>query len=455
MSQQATVGFFGGVDSVTGSNFLFEASGKRILIDCGLYQGDKFADDRNREEFGFDPKSIDILLVTHAHIDHIGRIPKLVRDGFKGVIYSTPPTEELTQLMLMDTTRILQHEAVVDGREPIYTERDVVDTMKMWKSHEYYAPFPITPELSCEFKDAGHILGSAMMFLTLNGTTMVFTGDLGNSPTPLLCDTDSIKGATYLLMESVYGDRNHENRDERKEILRKVITESVGRGGVLLIPAFSLERTQELLFEMNDLVEHHNIPDVKIFVDSPLAIKATEVYRRNDKYFNKATQHIIKGGDDIFRFPRLYFTETKEESKQIWETKGPKIIMAGSGMANGGRIVHHLKHYLHDAKNAVLLVGYQAAGTPGRVISEGAKSVRLFGDDVQIKAKVLTIHGYSGHKDMDHLLEFVEGGKDTLKKIFVTIGEPKSSMFLAQRIRDYLGLDAIVPSPKDMHNLDF
>ncbi len=455
MTQQAKVGFFGGVDSVTGSNFLFEASGKRILIDCGLFQGDLFADDRNREDFGFDPKSIDILLVTHAHIDHIGRIPKLVRDGFTGQIFSTPPTQELTDIMLHDTTRILAHEATADGREPIYTERDVVDTMRLWESHEYYAPFAITPELTCEFKDAGHILGSAMMFLTLNGTTMVFTGDLGNSPTPLLRDTDSIKGATYLLMESVYGDRNHEGREERKEILRKVITESIGRGGVLLIPAFSLERTQELLFELNDLVEHHNIPDVKIYVDSPLAIKATEIYRRSDKYFNKETQHIIKTGDDVFRFPRLFFTEMKQESMEIWETKGPKVIMAGSGMANGGRIVHHLKHYLGDPKNAVLLVGYQAAGTPGRHLSEGAKTVHLHGADYAVKARVIQIHGYSGHKDMDHLLEFVEGGKDTLKKIFVTIGEPKSSMFLAQRIRDYLGLDTIVPSPKDEHTLEF
>jgi metallo-beta-lactamase family protein len=443
------------VDAVTGSNFLFEADGKRIMIDCGLYQGDLFADDRNREDFAFDPASIDVLLVTHAHIDHIGRIPKLVRAGFRGVIYSTPPTEELTELMLLDTTRILAHEAIADGREPIYTERDVRDTMKLWKSEEYYAPFALTPALMCEFKDAGHILGSAMMFLTLNGTTMVFTGDLGNSPAPLLRDTDSIKGATYLLMESVYGDRNHEGRDERKELLRKIITESIAKGGVLMIPAFSLERTQELLFELNDLVEHHGIPDVKIYVDSPLAIKATEVYRRSDKYFNKETQHIIKGGDDIFKFPRLYFTETKEESMEIWETKGPKVIMAGSGMANGGRIVHHLKHYLGDPKNAVLLVGYQAAGTPGRRLSEGAKSVRLYGDDIAVKARMYNIHGYSGHKDMDHLLEFVEGGRETLKKIFVTIGEPKSSMFLAQRIRDYLGLDAVVPNPKDEHTLDF
>ena len=455
MTQHAKVGFFGGVDAVTGSNFLFEADGKRVMIDCGLFQGDLFADDRNREDFAFDAATIDVLLVTHAHIDHIGRIPKLVKAGFKGVIYSTPPTEELTELMLLDTTRILAHEAVASGREPIYTERDVRDTMKLWTSHEYYAPFAITPLLSCEFKDAGHILGSAMMFLTLNGKVMVFTGDLGNSPTPLLRDTDSIKGATYLLMESVYGDRNHENRDERKEMLRKIITESIAHGGVLLIPAFSLERTQELLFELNDLVEHHGIPDVKIYVDSPLAIKATEVYRRSEKYFNKETQHIIKNGDDIFKFPRLYFTETKQESMEIWETKGPKVIMAGSGMANGGRIVHHLKHYLGDPKNAVLLVGYQAAGTPGRRLAEGAKTVRLYGDDVAVKAKMYNIHGYSGHKDMDHLLEFVEGGRETLQKIFVTIGEPKSSMFLAQRIRDYLGLDAIVPNPKDEHTLPF
>ena len=214
-------------------------------------------------------------------------------------------------------------------------------------------------------------------------------------------------------------------------------------------------RFEELLFELNDLVGHHDIPDVKIFLDSPLAIKATEIYRKSDKYFNQKTQHIIKGGDDVFKFPRLFFTETKEESMKIWETKGPKIIMAGSGMANGGRIVHHLKHYLHDPKNVVLLVGYQAAGTPGRRLSEGAKVVRLFGDDVAVKAKVRELHGYSGHKDMDNLLEFVEAGKDTLKKIFVTIGEPKSSMFLAQRIRDYLGLDAIVPNPKDEHTLEF
>ncbi len=461
MTTQATLGFFGAVDGVTGSNFFFEVpsreegKGVRMMIDCGLFQGDKFADDRNREKFSIDPATIDILLVTHAHIDHIGRIPKFVKEGFRGKIYSTPPTQELAHMMLLDTTRILQHEAIQDGRDPIYVQKDVEETMRLWETKEYYDSFDLGGGVQCEFKDAGHILGSAMVFVTINEKTIVFTGDLGNSPSPLLRDTDSIKGVTYLLMESVYGDRNHEWREERKEVLRDIIVESIARGGTLVVPAFSIERTQELLYELNDMVEHHNIPDVKIYVDSPLAIKATEVYRKSDKYFNRETQHIIKSGDDVFKFPRLFMTESKQESMEIWETKGPKIIIAGSGMANGGRIVHHLKHYAPDANNSILLVGYQAAGTPGRKIAEGMKTVRLFGDDTSIRAKVAQLHGYSGHKDMDHLIEFAAEGTETLKKVFVTIGEPKSAMFLAQRLRDYVGLDAVVPEPEQRVTLEF
>jgi metallo-beta-lactamase family protein len=455
MTEHASVSFFGAVDAVTGSNFLFTAKGKRVMIDCGLFQGDRFADERNHEKFPFEPASIDILLVTHAHIDHIGRIPKLVREGFRGAIYSTPPTHDLTELMLMDTVRILAKEATLDGRPPIYEEGDVRETMKLWKTHEYYKPFELIEGLTCEFKDAGHILGSAMMFLTMNAKTIVFTGDLGNSPAPLLRDTDPVTGVTYLLMESVYGDRNHEDRDLRKAKLQQAVTESVAKGGVLLIPAFSIERTQDLLFELNDMVEHHHIPSVPIFLDSPLAIKATEIYKHYEQYFNKETQHIIKGGDDIFRFPRLAFTERKEESMAIWDVKGPKVIIAGSGMANGGRIVHHLKHYLGQKTTTVLLVGYQAAGTPGRRMAEGATSIRLNGDDVHIAARVTELHGYSAHKDSDHLVEFAETGIDTLKKVFVAIGEPKASMFLTQRLRDELGLDAMVPEPGTSIDLEF
>src|SRR3989344_4013102 len=455
MNHKATVGFFGGVDAVTGSNFLFEAGGKRILIDCGLFQGEKFADDRNREKFAFDPASIDVLLVTHAHIDHIGRIPKLVKDGFHGKIYSTPPTHDLAEIMLMDTVRILQHEATANGYAPIYEEREVRDALHLWGAKEYHEPFQLASNLTCEFRDAGHMLGSAMMFLILNGVTMVMTGDLGNSPTPLLHDTEHITGATYLLMESVYGNRNHEGTDERKETLRKLIEDTAKDGSTLIVPVFTVERIQELLFEMNDMIERHHLHPLPIFVDSPLAIKATEIYRKHTRYFNAKAQGFIAHGDDVFRFPRLSFTESKQDSQGIWETKGPKVIMGGAGMLNGGRIVHHVKHYANDPKATILFVGYQAAGTAGRRLIEGERNVRLFGEEIHVSAKIEVLNGYSGHKDMDHLLEFVEAGADALKKVFVAIGEPKGAMFLAQRIRDYLGLDAVVPQAGTTVELEF
>ncbi|MDO8521081.1 MAG: MBL fold metallo-hydrolase [bacterium] len=455
MSHKATIGFFGGVDAVTGSNFLFEAGGKRILIDCGLFQGERFADERNREDFGFDPKSIDVLLVTHAHIDHIGRIPKLVRDGFRGVIYSTPPTHELAEIMLLDTVRILAHEATANGVSPLYEEREVRDTLQLWKSAEYHVPFSLAPDLTCEFRDAGHMLGSAMMFLKFHGTTLVMTGDLGNSPTPLLCDTEPVTGTTYLLMESVYGNRNHEGIEERKGTLRRLIEDTTKGNGTLIIPVFTIERAQELLFEMNDLIERHHLHPIPVFVDSPLAIKATEIYRRNTKYFNTTAKGFVAHGDDVFRFPRLTYTESKEDSRGIWETKGPKVIMGGAGMLNGGRIVHHVKHYANDPKATILFVGYQAAGTAGRRLIEGERTVRLFGEETHVSAKIEVLNGYSGHKDMDHLLDFVETGSATLKKVFVAIGEPKAAMFLAQRIRDYLGLDAVVPQAGTTVGLEF
>ena len=441
----AKVGFFGGVDAVTGSNFMFEAGGKRMLIDCGLFQGEKFADDRNHEKFAFDPQSIDVLLVTHSHIDHIGRIPKLVRDGFRGKICSTPPTHALAEIMLMDTVRILQHEATATGISPLYEEREVRDALRLWEEREYHEPFPLAPNLTCEFRDAGHMLGSAMMFLNFHGTTMVMTGDLGNSPTPLLRDTESIAGTTYLLMESVYGNRNHEGIDERKNTLRKLIEDTTKNNGTLIVPIFTIERVQEILFEMNDLIERHHLHPIPVFVDSPLAIKATEIYRENTKYFNTKAQGFIAHGDDVFRFPRLSFIESKQDSQNIWETKGPKVIMGGAGMLNGGRIVHHVRHYANDSRATILFVGYQAAGTAGRRLIEGERTVKLFGEETHVFAKIEVLNGYSGHKDMDHLLEFVETGADTLKKVFVAIGEPKAAMFLAQRIHDYLGLDAVVP----------
>jgi metallo-beta-lactamase family protein len=455
MSYKAKIGFYGAVDSVTGNNFYFEAQGMKIMIDCGLYQGAKYADERNHESFQIKPADIDVLIITHSHIDHVGRIPKFVKEGFHGKILSTKPTKRLADLMLHDTVNILAHEAIVDGVPPIYEERDVYEAMKLWHTVEYYDRYDLADNLSFVFHDSGHMLGSAMVRIKLGSDEMVFTGDLGNSPTPLIRDTDSIEGVKYLLMEAVYGDRNHEDRSTRKENLRKAILESIGKSGTLLIPAFSIERTQELLFELNEMVEHHKLPTVKIFIDSPLAIKATQVYRDSEKYFNKEVQHIIKSGDDVFRFPNLFFTETRGESMSIWDYHGPKVIMAGSGMMNGGRIMHHFKHFAGDPKTAILLAGYQAVGTIGRRVLDGERSIRMGDDDIKVRASVSVLNGYSGHKDLDHLLEFVETGSKTLKKVFVAIGEPHSTMFLAQRINDYLGLNAVVPELGATVELEF
>ncbi len=451
--------FAGGVDSVTGANFLLHVGGKNMLTDCGFYQSShKMGDDRNREAFPFDPKDIDILFVTHAHIDHIGRIPKLVREGFRGEIISTWATKDLAELMLHDTVDILRREAEHEERDPIYTAEDVVESMKLWRTRGYYEQFSVGENITVEFKEAGHMLGSVMVFVTTNSggaaRTIVFTGDLGNSPAPLLRDTDPITGAHYVVMESVYGDRNHEHRDERKEVLRQVIVNAVKDGGTLVVPAFSMERTQELLYELNDFAEHHTMPRIPVFVDSPLAIKATDVYRRADEFFNKEAQHIISTGDSLFNFPGLHFTETKEESMAIWEHQGPKMIMAGSGMATGGRIVHHLKHYLPKENTTVLLAGYQAVGTPGRLMQEGVKTLVFHGEETTVRANILSLQGYSGHKDSNGLVDFAETGMETVEKYFLVMGEPKASMFLAQRIRDELGKDAVVPRPNDKVTLD-
>ncbi len=455
MSYKAKIGFYGAVDSVTGNNFYFEAQGTKIAIDCGLYQGSKYADDRNHAKFQIKPNEIDYLIITHSHIDHVGRIPKFVKEGFSGKIISTKPTKKLAEIMLLDTVNILAHEAIRDGVLPIYEEKDVHEAMKLWQGIEYYEEYGIAPNLSFTFYDSGHMLGSAMLRLKLGKDEMIFTGDLGNSPAPLLRNTDSIKGVKYLLMEAVYGDRNHENREERKENLKKAVIESVGKNGTLLMPAFSIERTQEFLFELNELVEHHKLPNVKIFIDSPLAIKATEIYRQSDKYFNQDARHVIKSGDDVFRFPNLFFTETRSESMSIWDYHGPKVIMAGSGMMNGGRIMHHFKHFAGDSKTTILITGYQASGTVGRRLLDGERDILIGEDHIHVKAQVSVLNGYSGHKDLDHLLEFVEDGSDTLKKIFVAIGEPHSTMFLAQRINDYLGIDAVVPELNTSVELTF
>ncbi|PIP87150.1 MBL fold metallo-hydrolase [Candidatus Campbellbacteria bacterium CG22_combo_CG10-13_8_21_14_all_36_13] len=444
--------FYGGVETVTGANFVLEdkttSPGVKIMIDCGLVQGGESAEKKNYEKFVYNPSDIDFLIVTHAHMDHIGRIPKLVKDGFKGVIYSTKETREIVVHMFEDELRLMRFDNEGNGSEPLFTEGDILKTMSLWKDKNYYEDFDIGT-YRVNFKDAGHVLGSIMVEIERGGQKIVFTGDLGNSPSPFLRDTDLVDDANYLVMESVYGDRNHESKETRTGILKKVIKDSIERGGTLLIPAFSLERTQIILYEINKLVENKDIPSIPVFLDSPLAIKITDIYRAHREELKASVQKEIYGGDDIFDFPNLKITKSFVDSKEINNTPNPKIIIAGSGMSYGGRIVNHEKKYLGDQNNTILFVGYQAGGSLGRQIQEGKRQVSVNGENVFVRAHIESIMSYSSHKDSLHLIDFVSNSADTLKKVFVAMGEPKSSLFLAQRLRDYLGVDATVPKLND------
>ncbi len=446
MVKKLKLTFCSGVDTVTGANYLLEdiEGGIKILIDCGLIQGERTAEEENNKAFSYDPKTINALFITHAHLDHIGRIPRLIAAGFTGKIYSTPPTKDLTKPMLEDAAHVLLHGHSNPELEKIYNEENLNKILSLWETHLYHAPFKVG-NFDVNFKNSGHILGSALIEFIYNGKKIVFTGDLGNSPSPILPDCEIITDANYLIMESVYGDRNHESRNDRKTMLEDVIEDNVKRKGTLMIPTFSLERTQVLLFEIDDLISKGRIPAVPFFLDSPLAIKLTDIYRKYLDYFNQEALNFLKTDKDIFFFPGLRQTPEAEQSKMILKMPNPKIIIAGSGMSSGGRIVHHERNYLPDPNNTILLTGYQSAGTLGRYIAEGAKIVKIGGEDVPVRAKVAMISGYSGHKDSDALIKFVETTAETVKQIFMVMGEPKSSFFLVQKIRDNLGLNARSP----------
>jgi len=447
--------FFGGVGSVTGSNFMLETDTARVLVDCGLIQGDRFAIAQNADDFQYDPSTVDVLCVTHAHADHIGRIPKLVREGFRGTIYSTTATLDVTALMLRDAYKVMTYEAERYGTERIYESKDIDAALALWKTVEYHEQVTISDDMTAVFTDAGHILGSAMVTFTRNGKTFTFTGDIGNVPQPLLNPPEVPEGYDYLLMESVYGDRLHEEVAERTELLQMYIENTSKKNGTLIIPAFSLERTQGMLFEINNLFEQGVVEPIPVFLDSPLAISVTDVYRRHTAYLKDAVQEQIAAGDDIFDFPKLSFTRTVKDSSEITKVKGAKIIIAGSGMSHGGRILGHEKRYLEDPTTTLLLVGYQSVGSLGRLLHDGAKKVRIDGTDVKVRAKIARIRGYSGHADRDQLVDLVAKGSGKAKQVFVAMGEERSSLFLVQRLRDYLGLNAVAPSQDEAITIDF
>ncbi|MEK7464371.1 MAG: MBL fold metallo-hydrolase [Patescibacteria group bacterium] len=443
--------FYGGAKSVTGANYLLESGETKILIDCGLGQGSNYAEKHNFDPFPYSPVAIQAVFITHAHIDHIGRVPKLYKDGFRGTIYSTPPTKDFAETMLLDSEHILGEESKKHRRPPLYTVSDVKEVVKFWQGKKYHEKFSVGP-FEIEFYDAGHILGSASILITAEGKKIVFSGDLGNNPAPFINGTEFLEDVDYALIESVYGNRIHEKLNERKNALEDLIEETVKSGGTVMIPAFALERTQEMMFELNELVENGRIPRVPVFIDSPLAIKLTMVYQKYSEdplYFNAATAKLIEMGDEIFNFPGLKMTLTTEESKAINDIKPPKVIMAGSGMSNAGRILHHELRYLSDPKSSILFVGFQAEGSLGRKILDGEKIVRLFGEDVLVKCKIKAIGGYSAHADQPQLLKWIEPMKHHLKKVFVVQGEEREATPLAQKIRDQFAIDASVPMSGD------
>lgn len=439
--------FFGGAGKVTGSNFLIEGARGKVIVDCGIEQGADFCEECAYGPFPYDPKSIEALVVTHAHLDHVGRIPKLVKDGFRGKIYMTPPTKDLAELILRDSIAILGDDARRRGIAPLYDEKDVGTAFSLIETLDYHVEKEIAPGLSCFLRNTGHILGSASVRVKdENGAAVALTSDIGNSPSPLLPDWEAIPEADALVMESVYGDRLHPPQQTRVAALRDSLKRAIAKGGTILIPAFSLERTQLMLYELSNFFEAGDLPKVPVFLDSPLAIRVTALYEKwGPTYFKPAAEDEIKREGSIFEFPFLKKTLSREESEAIAKVSGPKIIIAGAGMSHGGRIGRWETRYLPDPTTTLFMVGYQAPGTPGRRIVEGERSARIGGVEIRINATIEKLEGWSAHADRDELLTFAEASLPRPKAIFTALGEPSVERFLAQRIHDYLGARAIVP----------
>jgi metallo-beta-lactamase family protein len=456
------VKFCGASSGVTGSCHLLTTGGHSILLDCGQFQGGKAQDKLNYEDFPFDPKEIECLVLSHAHIDHCGRIPLLVKRGFTGKIYCTKPTADLLPIMLRDSAYIHEKEAEWANKkaerkdrelvEPLYTIADAEEALKYITPVLYNQLIDLNDDVRICFNDAGHILGSAITEIWAtegeNETKIVFSGDLGMTGRPLLNDPTIIKKANYVIMESTYGNRLHpENSMSVSELLAAVLR-TVERGGTVVIPSFAVGRTQEMIFEFNKLYDNNpevyqKLKDVKVYIDSPMANAATDVFKENVAVFDSATQDYINRGDDPLDFKNLVFTQSTEDSQKLNMDKSPKIIISASGMCEAGRIKHHLKHNLWNKKNSIIFVGYQAEGTLGRRLLEGAESVNLFGEEVMVNAEIVNLEGFSGHADRDGLASWL-AGFTTDPQVFLVHGEDDAKRDFAAYVGQNLGARAIV-----------
>lgn len=459
--------------SVTGSCYLITTDKHSFLLDCGQFQGSKALEKLNFGDLGFDPAKIDFMILSHAHVDHCGRIPLLTKRGFKGKIYCTTATADLVEIMLKDSGHIHEMEAQWENKkaeragrpfvEPLFTVEDAENSLKYLSPVLYGQIIDINEDVRLRLLDAGHILGAAIVELWIKegdrNSKLVFSGDLGLKNKPILRDPQTVDEADYLIMEATYGNRNHETLKESLERFIDIIKKTIRRGGTVVVPSFAVGRTQELIYELN--MYYRNDPefrdimeDVMVYVDSPMATNATEVFRRNAQDFDDETREYILKGDSPLDFKNLRFTRSVEESKQLNLNKDPKIIISASGMADAGRIKHHLKHNLWDGKSSVVIVGYQADGTLGRSLVNGDKNVTIFGDKVHVNAEIYSLEGFSAHADKDGLLEWLSAFKKAPGKIFLVHGEAEAKQAFAATVKQVLGYDCTIVEDVSEYNLD-
>jgi len=462
--------FLGAARQVTGSSYYVETDGLRLLVDCGLYQERPLLG-RNWDPFPVPPGDIDVLLLTHAHLDHSGLIPKLVRDGFAGTILTTAATADILSIALMDAAEIQEEDAAYKKRRhekegrtvghpvvPLYTVEDVQATMPLVEEAEYDAPLQLSDKVAARFMDAGHILGSAMVEVTVRDggepRVLVFSGDMGQWNMPFVCDPTLFDAADYVVMESTYGDREHEDPGRVDDLLAGTIRETAAAGGNVVIPTFAIERAQDLMFHLSRLLAEQRIPPVRVYLDSPMAREVTQAFERNDEFYDEEMRRLIASGRSPFRFPGLTIVRTPEESKSINTARGPAVIMAGSGMVTGGRIKHHIARNIGRPESTILFVGYQARDTLGRQILEGAPDVRLLGQTVPVKARIAKINGFSAHADRKGLDRWLDGFKTPPRRLFVTHGDADVAAKTAERIRKERRWTVELPEYREIWDLD-
>lgn len=455
--------FYGATKEVTGSNMILEAAGKKIMIDCGMFQGSSATKAKNFEEFKYNVKDIDYVLLTHAHIDHSGRIPLLYKKGYQGSVICTKATNDLCEIMLLDSANIQESDTKYKNNkrlrgglellEPLYTIEDANIALKSFIAVQYNDLIKLDDFISVKFTDSGHMLGSASItvYITENGETssVGFTSDIGKPNTPIINKPQVLQQCDYLVMESTYGNKRHIEKQHPEELMFSIIEQTINKGGTVIMPSFSVGRTQEMIYSFNKnlaLKKKFSIFDkIPVYIDSPLSTSATDVFKKNTQYFDDEAKQYILSGDNPLDFPNLKFTKSVEESKMLNIDESPKVIISSSGMCDAGRIRHHLKHNLYKEKNTILLVGYQAVGSLGRLLADGVKHVKILGETIEVKARIEMLDGFSGHADMDDLDRYISEIEKKPNKIFLVHGEVEQIYPFAERIKTKFNIETEIP----------